>query len=153
MKKFKKKYLFSFVTAFLYGNTLDLMMKGVALVPRDRMVFRLVFYILGLFFCAIGVSMFFHTYISPEAYELFVKEMAEHYNKDINKTKTIYDCTSCALAVALSFVFFGFMHFEGVKAGTVVCALINGYTIGKCSLFLETRFEIKDAFSLRRYFV
>lgn len=30
---FKRRYLFSFITAFIYGNVLDIMMKVVGLVP------------------------------------------------------------------------------------------------------------------------
>ncbi|MGN1163907.1 MAG: DUF6198 family protein, partial [Candidatus Ornithospirochaeta sp.] len=122
MKSFRKKYLYSFITAVVYGTTLDLMMKGVSYVPGEGMAARVLFYVFGLLFCAIGVSMFFHSYISPEAYEMFVKEIAGRYGFDINKTKTAYDCTSCAIAVVMSFWFFGCMHFEGVKAGTIVCS-------------------------------
>jgi uncharacterized protein len=71
---------------------------------------------------------------------------------DINKFKTIYDCTSCALSVVLSFVFFGFGHFEGVKLGTIICALINGSIIGLVSKFFDSHFEFKDSFPWRKYF-
>ena len=147
-----KKYLFSFFTAVIYGITLDIMMNAVSFVPGEGISVRMIFYVLGLLFCAIGVSMFFHSYISPEAYEMFVKEIAGRYGFDINKTKTVYDCTSCAIAIVLSFIFFGFMHFEGVKAGTIICALVNGHTIGICSMVIEKRYEIKDRFPLRNCF-
>ncbi len=152
MKGFRKKYLFSFFTAVIYGITLDIMMNAVSFVPGEGISVRMIFYVLGLLFCAIGVSMFFHSYISPEAYEMFVKEIAGRYGFDINKTKTVYDCTSCAIAIVLSFIFFGFMHFEGVKAGTIICALVNGHTIGICSMVIEKRYEIKDRFPLRNCF-
>ena len=57
------------------------------------------------------LSLLFHTYISPEAYELFVKEISSKFNLDISKTKTVYDCCSCIIAVAMSFLFLGFWHF------------------------------------------
>ena len=152
MKGFRRKYLFSFVTAVLYGTVLDLMMALVSYVDGGILWTRILLYIFGLLFCALGVSVFFHTYISPEAYELFVKEIAGRYNLNINNTKTIYDCVSCTIAVALSFLFFGFLHFEGVKAGTIICALVNGRIIGLCSAIIEERYEIKDAFPLRKYF-
>ena len=152
MKGFRRKYLFSFVTAVLYGTVLDLMMALVSYVNGGILWIRILLYIFGLLFCALGVSAFFHSYISPEAYELFVKEIAGRYSLNINNTKTIYDCISCTIAVALSFLFFGFLHFEGVKAGTIICALVNGRIIGFCSAMLEKKFEIKDAFHLRKYF-
>ena len=152
LHQFKKKFLFSFITAFIYGNVLDLMLNLVNLIDSASFLGRTVFYISGLAVCAIGVSLLFKTYITPEAYELFVKEISCEYGFDINKTKTVYDCMSCMTAIIMSFIFFGLWHFEGVKAGTVICALINGWTIGKCSRVLDRFFEFKDAFSFRNMF-
>ena len=102
--------------------------------------------------CALGVSFLFHTYITPEAYELYVKEIAEKTSKDIHAIKTIYDCCSCLIAVIMSFMFFGFLTFEGVKVGTVFCALINGWLIGKCSKMINKVFEFKDGFNWKEKF-
>ena len=63
-----------------------------------------------------------------------------------------YDCGSCLFAVLLSFAFFGLWHFEGVKLGTVICALCNGWIIGKISGALERRFAFRDSWPLRKYF-
>ena len=76
LRKFKRKYLFSFLTAFIYGNVLDIMMKAVNLIPGTGIIERTACYCIGLFVCAIGVSLLFTTYIPPEAYELFVKEIS-----------------------------------------------------------------------------
>lgn len=146
LMKFKYQYLFSFITAFLYGNILDIVMRIVGMVPESGYVQRIVFYVLGTIVCSIGVSFLFHTYITPEAYELYVKEIAEKTGKNIHTIKTIYDCCSCTIAIILSFAFFGLFVFKGVKIGTVICALINGWLIGKCSKFLEKIFEFKDGF-------
>ena len=152
MRRFKTMYLFSFVTAFLYGIILDLMMGAVARIMIAGTAGRLLFFLVGLLLCSLGVALLFHTYIAPEAYELMVKEISAETGSDITKVKTIYDCCSCTLAVILSFLFFGFGHFEGVKAGTIFCALINGWTIGQCGRLLEYLFEFRDAWNLRRYF-
>ena len=149
---FKRKYLFSFITAFIYGNILDVMMKAVSLIPGDAVVQRIAVYIIGLGVCAVGVSLLFHTYLSPEAYELFVKELSSRFGWNINKTKTVYDCCSCVIAVVMSFLFVGFWRFEGVKLGTVRCALINGWLIGQCSRFFEKHYDFVDALGLRRKF-
>ena len=152
LRRFKVSYLFSFVTAVIYGFTLDGCMALIALIPGSGFAFRLAFYVLGLIVCAIGVSLLFHTYIAPEVYELFVKEIAAKTGKNINVCKTVYDCCSCAVGVALSFAFFGLWHFEGVKLGTIFCALVNGATIGVCSRFFESRFVFEDKLKLRKYF-
>lgn len=152
IRKFRLSYLFSFVTAVVYGFVLDLSMMCVAIIPSELLVTRIILYIIGLLGCAIGVSLLFHTYISPEVYELFVKEVSGIMKVDINKFKTIYDLSSCVLAIIMSFMFFGLWHFEGVKIGTVVCALLNGITIGMFSKLFDKFFVFEDKLRLRKFF-
>lgn len=144
-RRFKLSYLLSFVTAVLYGVVLDGMLAVVALLPGSGMAARLVFYLAGLVVCAAGVALLFYTYLPPEAYELVVKELAARLGQPIARVKTVYDCVSCLVGVLLSFAFFGLGRFEGVKWGTVVCALVNGSVIGWCSAFLERHFAVKTA--------
>ena len=88
MRRFKRAYLFSFVTAVLYGFALDAMMALAAPLDAHTFALRAIWYVLGMLVCSLGVALFFHTYISPEAYELFVKEMAEKTGKPIARVKT-----------------------------------------------------------------
>ncbi len=150
--RFKKAYLFSFITAVFYGLVLDAMLGLMGYIPGYGMALRVVFYIMGMIVCAVGIAMLFHTYIPLEAYEMFVKEVSAKLGMDINRFKTVYDCTSCAVAVIMSFAFFGFGHFEGVKLGTVICALVNGWMIGQCSKLLESIYEFKDRANFGDFF-
>ena len=152
VRKFKWSYLFSFVTAVLYGTLLDGVMTAIAGLPDNTFILRAVWYVLGTVLCSFSVSLFFHTYLSPEAYELIVKEITAKFGYDINKVKTTYDCFSTVLSVVLSFCFFGFGVFEGVKWGTVLCALINGFLIGRFTKLLEHFFEFRNRFDIERYF-
>ena len=174
LRKFKISYLFSFVTAVIYGFTLDFLMFLMDFIPFDvssgkteiaggfipfdltsagpALAVRFIYYIVGMLLCSLGVALLFHTYIAPEAYELFVKEYSKEKNLKTSVVKTVYDITSCITAVILSFLFFGFLHFEGVKIGTVFCALINGFLIGRISVFFESRYEFIDGLPLRKYF-
>ncbi|MBO7176260.1 MAG: hypothetical protein J6W14_02695 [Clostridia bacterium] len=150
MRKVKRRYLLSFVTAFVYGMVLDGVMALVGLLPWSGIAWQIVFYAAGMVVCAIGVALLFHTYFPPEAYELVVKELSEKWHMSIGMTKTIYDCCSCALGVVLSLGFFG--TFVGVQWGTVICAIINGWLIGRISRCLENIFDFRDAFPLREKF-
>lgn len=141
VKRFKVSYLFSFITALLYGTILDGAIYVVSFCSNENLATRILWFIIGTVLCSAAVSLFFHTYISPEAYELIVKEISYHYSININKVKTTYDCISASIAVMLSFLFFGFGVFRGVGIGTVICALVNGYLIGKISVYMERRFE------------
>ena len=153
MRRAKLSYLFSFVTAVYYGTVLDFSIWTVSFLPGDdTLTWRIIYYFIGVFVCSLGVSLIFHTYISPEAYELFVKEISDKKGWNISRVKTIYDCTSCLIGVILSFAFFGFGHFEGVKLGTIFCALINGTLIGIISKFMESHFEFRDRLNLRSLF-
>ena len=162
MKKFKPIYLFSFVTAVLYGVLLDVAIHVVSAMPLDQwlvalggqggLVLRVVVYSFGLVIATLSIAMLFQTYIAPEAYELFVKELSEKTHQDIGKVKTIYDCVSCIVAILLSFVFFGFGHFEGIKIGTILITIVNCTMISFWGKMLYKVFRFEDALSFRKYF-
>jgi uncharacterized membrane protein YczE len=144
LRRFKVSYLFSFVTAVLYGFALDGWTLVLSGLPAESMALRLVYYVVGLPLCALSVALFFHTYIAPEVYELIVMEVSKRWNLDSSKCKTVYDCTSCAVSIVLSFLFFGLFHFVGVNVGTVVCALVNGRLIGWISKWMESHWAFAD---------
>lgn len=152
MRRFKLSYLFSFVTAVLYGTVLDVCIYLVSFIPMNNLAVITAFYILGFVICGMGVALFFRTYISPGAYELFVKELSGRFGVKIHRFKTGFDCTCCLLSIALSFIFFGFGHFEGIKLGTVACALANGFTIGKWTSFFDRYWKFEDCLPLRHIF-
>lgn len=151
LKKFRISYLFSFVTALLYGAFLDLFISALSYIPHESIAVRIIFFASGVVICSFAVLLFFHTYIPPEVYELFVKEVSQKFGIELSKLKTIYDCSSCLLGIILSFAFFGFGKFEGIGIGTVICALLNGPLIGLFGKNLEKHFEFKDRFPLRKY--
>lgn len=152
LKKFRLSYLFSFFTAVVYGFVLDGFMLLGAYLPVDAIPVRFIWYVLGMVLCSAGVSMMFHTYISPEVYELFVKEVSQKFGVNINKFKTCYDCVSTAVGLIMSFLIFGMWKFVGVNWGTILCALINGWIIGRFSKFYEKLFEFRDALPWRGFF-
>ncbi len=141
--KFRISYLFSFVTAVFSGIAIDFAVWAVAFVPAESLAIRTVLFCISLLCCAFGVSCFFHTYVAPAAHELFVKEFARHFKKDINKTKSAYDITLCVISIILNLVFFG--GFVGIGIGTVITALVNGLLIARITAFLEKHFEFRTA--------
>ncbi len=152
LRKIKLKFLLSLGTAVFYGIVLDGMIWLIGLLPDMAPAAHIAFYVFGMVFCSAGVSLLFHTYVTPEAYELFVKEIAARFKKNIPVIKTVYDCCSCLIAVVMSFLFFGFGNFEGIKLGTILCALVNGTLIGFFSKVFERLFEFRDAWKLRKFF-
>lgn len=152
LRRFKLSYLFSFITALLYGTVLDGAMFLLAFLPADQFGLRVLWFVMGSVFCATAVSLFFHTYISPEAYELIVKELSRNFSWNINKVKTAYDCINTVLAVVMSFIFFGFGVLKGVGIGTIVCAIFNGFLIGKITGILEKYFQFENKMPWESFF-
>lgn len=153
LRRFRLSYLFSFVTAVLYGILVDWLMAMVAYFPADTFAWRLLWYVLGTVLCSFSIALLFHTYLAPEAYDLFVKELSRKFGWKIDKVKTCYDCASLLISVILSFSFFGFGVFQGVKLGTLVCALVNGFLIGQFSKLLEKHFDFQNRFDIEKYFL
>ena len=152
LRRFRICYLLSFATAVIYGLVLDGLMALGAFLPASALWQRAIYYILGVVICSAGVSMMFHTYLSPEAYELFVKEVSEHFGVNINKFKTAYDCASCVIGLVMSFLIFGIGKFVGINWGTVLCALVNGLIIGRFSVLYEKLWDFRDALPWRSFF-
>ena len=152
VRKVKFAYLFSLITAVIYGFLLDGALLLTALIPSTDVGSSMVFYTVGILLCTAAISLLFHSYISPEAYEMFVKEISQKFGFDLHKCKTIYDCSSCVLSILLSFAFFGFGNFEGIKWGTAVSAVFNGLLIAMFTKIFERFFVFKDRFPLKKYF-
>ena len=152
IKKVKIAYLFSFVTAIISGYALDGAIYLFSLVPITTIVARIICFVVGIPIVSLGVALLFKTYLSPEAYDLFVKEVSLKFNISIGKFKTIYDVSSCVLSIILSFAFFGFGNFSAINVGTVICAFVNGFVISFMSRLLEKCFNFNDLLPLRKYF-
>lgn len=152
IRKFRVSYLFSFVTAVIYGFVLDGLIYLVDFIPNGEMWQRIALLFVGIQICAVGVAVMFRTYISPEAYELIVMEMSTAFGWDMTKFKWVFDCICCALAIIMSFIFFGKWRFDVVGAATLVCSVVNGYFIGKYSKLLDKMFEFRDLLPWRNFF-
>jgi len=151
LRRFKLSYCFSFVTAVIYGVILDGWIWILRDVAASGLGIRIVAYLLGILLCSMGISLLFHTYLAPEVYELFVKEVSKKFHKDINKFKIGYDCTSCAISIIMSLLLFH--RLLGVGIGTVICAFANGMIIGQCSKFFEKYIDFSPRFFFAKYFV
>ena len=61
LRRFRISYLFSFVTAVVYGVVLDALMTLGAMLPSGGLALRGIYYAVVVLFCAAGVSAMFHT--------------------------------------------------------------------------------------------
>lgn len=150
LRRARITYFLSFLTAVLYGFALDGSMFLVANLSAFSFAERIGLYLLGVILCGAGIALLFKTYFPPEAYEMFVKELSAHFNVKLPVFKTIYDCTSCVIAIILSFLFFGGFH--GIGIGSVLCAFLNGIIIGGFTKLFDRIWNFTDYLSARTYF-
>lgn len=129
MGRFKISYLFSFISAVLFGLAVDFFTKVCfAWIVSPGMWQRVLLFCIGIPVNSLAISLLFHTYFPPQAPELFVKEFSAKFGKEVYKIKYIYDLCSCALSIVMSLLFFRRLMFIGV--GTVICSLVNAPLIG-----------------------
>lgn len=149
LRKVRLPYFLSFATAILYGLLLD---AGVALcrlcLPAVPLEWQSTLaYVSGDFAICAGVALMFRTYLPPEAYEMFVKELAPRLDLKLYIFKTVYDCSSLLLAVIMSFALFGSLQNIGI--GTICCAFVNGIFIKMFSMLFERTWEFRDLLPFR----
>ena len=152
LRMFRISWLFSFVTAVLYGLALDGFMALFGSLPAETFLWQGAWFVLGMVICAMGVAFFFRSYLAPEVYELFVKELARKTGTGMGKVKWIYDICSCVFAIAMSFCFFGLWEFQGIGWGTAVVALVNGHIITFVGKLMDRHLQMTDLLPLRKFF-
>lgn len=152
IRKFKIGYLFSLLSGVIYGLTLDVwiyLFRNIELVTFDV---RIVYFLLGQVATAFGIALQFKSYFPPAAYDFFVKEASKHFNISVPKFKTGFDIVFVIISITLSFAIFGIGHFEGIKLGTVVVALVNGTTIGLATQVIDRLLSFFDLLKLKKLF-
>ena len=135
--RFRIQYLFSFVTAVIYGFVLDGAMAVFSLLPADALYLRIIWYAAGIVLSAAGISLLLKSYLPPEVYELIVKELSSKYNKSVAKVKTVYDISSLMVSAVLCLTLLG--RLKGIGIGTIICTLVNGVIIGLFTRALDKR--------------
>ena len=152
LRKFKLGYLFSLMAGVIYGLFLDMWMMIFKDVHVVNFLSRVIFFIFAQIVTAYGIALAFKSYLPPAAYDFFVKEVSNHFNIKLSIFKTAFDITFCIISITLSFLIFGFGHFEGIKLGTIIIALINGTTIGIATSHIDKIFTFYDIYPLRKIF-
>lgn len=150
VRRFRVRYLFSFLTAFLSGNMLDIWLRifggNGAFEP---MWLRCIAYVLGICVTSLAIAFYFRTRLPLQVYELIVAEVSDKFGKDINQTKHIYD----AVMLIASVVFAPLLNesFRGVGIGTIITTVVNAPLIAFFGSLIdgymsfEMRFRLPEA--------
>ena len=160
IRRFRWQYLLSFVTAVLYGFAFDGALLLTQIIPAEALCMRILLFAVGTVLISVSVAFFMRTYLAPEVYELFVRELANAHHLAFGRVKLCYDCISCVFSIVLSVVLFGggvFASFsfdafldavisgyilEGIGIGTVIAALVNGPLITLIGSWMDRHLEM-----------
>ena len=129
VRRFKWKYLLSFLTSIVYGLILDGWLLILGTEPFDTLAVRIVSMAVGAIISSAAIAFLFRTYLPQQVYELFVAEVVLRYKIKLQTFKLIFDLSMLALAVVLTFSL-GIPLLSGIGLGTVICALLNSPMIG-----------------------
>lgn len=143
--KFKRKYLFSFASAVIFGLTVDMWLwvlggNGV----YGTMQVRIAAFVCGEALTALAISLYFRTYMPLQMYELLVVELAEKFGIDKNKMKLYNDAAMLFVSIVLALVLN--KSFNGLGAGTVIITLVNAPLIGFFGRIEDRLFDFSPRF-------
>ncbi len=124
LKKFKIKYLFSFITAVVLGIVIDgwlLVLGGNSVC--DALWLRTLCFVLGELFTALSIAFLFRTSLPLQMYEVFVVEFASKFNIKNDTVKLWFDAAMLILSVVLALTLN--RNLEGIGIGTIIITVVN----------------------------
>ena len=159
VRRFNWRYILAFAVAVIYGYTLNFFLWVLGGVEFNTVLIRWVMLIVGDIITAFGVACFFRTYMPLQVYELFVAEIADRFQLNINKTKWVFDLSLLVISVVLAVTLFGdvksfdwstigYSSFHSIGLGTLVTTAINSPIIGFMGKLLDKIFDHTPRFSI-----
>lgn len=145
IRRFKLRYLLSFVTAILFGIVLDgwfWVFGGNG--AYETLELRIVAFVAGELFTGLAIAFFFRTKLPLQIYELVVTEVADRYKRKTSTVKQAYDITSLGLSLLLAF--FVNRSFAGIGIGTIVLTIVNAPLIALFGKLLDRFFTFESLF-------
>lgn len=146
VRRFKWKYFLSFITAFLYGSVLDGWFMVLGLAEYTVMWQRVGACALGLLITALSIAFFLRTYLPQAAYEMFVKDIVDHFGFTVTKVKWIFDFTALISAIILMLTLLNEFAFNIIGINTIITTFINAPLIGFFGKMLDKNYSFESAY-------
>jgi len=146
LKRFKLKFLLSFVTALCCGLMIDFWGSIVGTSPATVLWQQVLFALLGAVVTAFAISLFLRTYLPQEVFEVIVKEVSEKFGFNMDKVKWIYDISSLIFSIILMLCLFGTFSFNMIGAGTLFLTVVNAPLIAFFGKIVDKFFVFDSAF-------
>ncbi len=148
-RRFRLKYVLSFITAILSGFALDFwlfLLGGNGMY--ETMPSRIIAFILGAAITSLAIAFFFRTNMPVQGYELLVSEIADKYKLNVDKVKMVNDICYLVLSVALALILNHSL--QGIGIGTIIITLINAPLIAFFGKILDKIFIFDSLFKKPR---
>ena len=145
IRKFKAKFIATICNILFYGAAFDIVNYLFSSIQPNTISERIIVAVIGTIITSFAIASMLRTYIPPSAYEIFVKEVAESKNINLNKMKLIFDASMLALTFVLMFGLLGEFRLDIVGPLTVISAFVNSILIGFFGKFLDKTFEFTPA--------
>ena len=145
IRKFKVRYIFSFLTAVLFGWEVDAwkwILGGGEAYPELWQ--RIIAFILGTLISALAVAFYFRTYMPLQMGELIVTEISDTYKLNCDKVKLVNDFIMLGVSIALTLI----LHHKliGVGVGTIIVTFVNAPFIVMFGKLLDKIFDFSPMF-------
>ena len=130
VKRITISYPLAFVTALIYGFTLDMWRLLLGAEPAEELYLQIIYMIVGAFVTSFSIALMLRSYLPQQAYDFAVKEISTVKKYNMNKVKWVYDMSSLTVAAALMLALFGRFDFSLIGPGTLIIAAVNAPMIG-----------------------
>lgn len=149
VRRFKLRYLLSFVTAVIFGKLIDMWLYffGGSAVFSD-MAIRIAAFYASVVCVSTAVAFYFRTRMPLTIYELIVREISDRFGFEINRVKHINDISMLCLSFILAFSLN--RSIDGIGVGTIVVTVVNAPLIKLIGKGLDRVFEFDSVFAANR---
>ena len=123
-KRFNPHQLLQIPASFIFSATIDICMNLTSGIKVNIYAAALLWVIAGCVFRAFGASCQIIADVVMLSAEAFAKTMSDVTGKEFGICKLVCDAAMTAIAIALSFYFFGSLR--AVREGTLITVLLVG---------------------------
>ncbi len=131
----KPRYPISFLVAAVSSAILDGANAVCAAFPNTMPV-RILCYTAGFLIMTLGIALMAECGLPVAPMNLFVRELAEEWEKPFRRVKLIFDIVCLILSITISLCFTGGIS-RGIGMGTIAAAFLTGPLSGVYIAFLR----------------
>lgn len=126
--KYQPIQLLQIVNGLILGAMVDLSLSYTSPLPVPNYAASIGYTLLGCIVCAFGIYTFVKADMIPLSAEGLCLALSRTFNWRFSRVKVAVDCAMIAAAVLASWILLG--KIEGVREGSLICAVSTGFIIG-----------------------